>query len=202
MIRAIFFDIGNVLLNFSHEKMCQQVSRLCGIDEQLLWKTLMYEGIGKEYELGHMTTQELITYISTFATLPYTEDELYFAFGNIFCPNETIIPLIKKLKEKEIRLILLSNVSEMHIRFLFEQYPFLADFDHAALSFQIKAMKPHPKIFQSAMQAANCNPNECFYTDDILEYVQAAQKLGIDAEAFISTDQFIKDIEKRGLILP
>ena len=181
--------------------MCQQVSEVCGIDAHLLWTTFMVNGLGKEYELGHLTTEDLFAYLSSIASLPYTKDQLFVAFSNIFEINESILPVIKKLKEKEIRLVLLSNISEMHMNFITEKYPFLSEFDHATLSYQVNAMKPQEKIFRAVLESANCRPDECFYTDDIEEYITAAKKLGIDGETFTGTSQLLSHLEQRGIIL-
>lgn len=201
MIRTVIFDIGNVLLHFSHEKMCRQVGQLCGIDADLLWNTLMIKGLGREYEMGNITTEELFAYFSAIGTTPHTQEQLFCAFSDIFEVNHSIIPVIGQLKEKGVRLVLLSNISEMHMNFIMEQYPFLSAFDQAALSFQIKSMKPQEGIFRAALAAAKCHPEECFYIDDIAEYIEAAKRLGIDAEQFTTTEQFLAHLEHRGLIL-
>ena len=33
VIRAVFFDMGNVLIHFSHERMCHQVAAVSGVDQ-------------------------------------------------------------------------------------------------------------------------------------------------------------------------
>ena len=43
-------------------------------------------------------------------------------------------------------------------------------------------------------------PEECFFTDDILEYVEAARPLGIDAVQFESREQIERELSARGII--
>jgi putative hydrolase of the HAD superfamily len=60
-------------------------------------------------------------------------------------------------------------------------------------------MKPSPLIYQKAVELAGCRPEECFFTDDISEYVEGARKFGIDAVQFVSAAQLQEELAKRGL---
>jgi HAD superfamily hydrolase (TIGR01509 family) len=67
------------------------------------------------------------------------------------------------------------------------------------LSYEVKAMKPQSAIFQAAVDRAGCRPEECFYTDDIAAYVEAARELGIDAVQFESLGQLQRELTARGI---
>jgi putative hydrolase of the HAD superfamily len=97
------------------------------------------------------------------------------------------------------RLLLLSNTNAIHFESLRETHLMLRHFHHLVLSYEVKAMKPQPEIFHSAIALAECRPEECFYTDDIGEYVEAARKLGIDAVQFQSLDQLQGELTARGI---
>jgi FMN phosphatase YigB (HAD superfamily) len=49
------------------------------------------------------------------------------------------------------------------------------------------------------VQRAGCRAEECFYTDDIPTYTEAARKLGIDAVTFESRLQLEGDFRGRGI---
>ena len=70
-----------------------------------------------------------------------------------------------------------------------EAYPMLRHFHDLILSYEVKAMKPRREIFQAAIARAGCRAEECFYTDDIAAFVDAAKSLGIDAVQFESVPQ-------------
>jgi putative hydrolase of the HAD superfamily len=61
-------------------------------------------------------------------------------------------------------------------------------------------MKPLPAIYRRAIEEARCRPEECFYTDDMLAYVEAARTHGIDAVQFESASQIEAELHKRGVI--
>jgi HAD superfamily hydrolase (TIGR01509 family) len=60
-------------------------------------------------------------------------------------------------------------------------------------------MKPNPAIYHAAVAAAGCRPEECFYTDDIVQFVEAARALGIDAVQFQSREQLERELNARGI---
>ena len=77
--------------------------------------------------------------------------------------------------------------------------PHLRHFHRLVLSHEVKAMKPQPEIYRAAIDAAQCRPEECFFTDDILEYVEGARRMGIDAVQFESRQQIERELTARGI---
>ena len=67
------------------------------------------------------------------------------------------------------------------------------------LSFRVKALKPAPEIYREAIARAGCRPEECFYTDDIAAYVEAAKREGMDAVQFQSRAQIEREMRARGI---
>jgi FMN phosphatase YigB (HAD superfamily) len=57
-------------------------------------------------------------------------------------------------------------------------------------------------IYQKAVEAAGCQPGECFFTDDIEAYVEAARAQGIDAVQFHSAAQIEAELHRRGVEWP
>jgi hypothetical protein len=44
MKHTIFFDLGNVLIFFDHQKMCRQVAHLSGLEEELVQSVMQKYG--------------------------------------------------------------------------------------------------------------------------------------------------------------
>ena len=98
------------------------------------------------------------------------------------------------------RLLLLSNTNALHFEMLRRNYArMLGHFHDLVLSYEVHAMKPQPEIFQVAVERAGCRPEECFYTDDIGAYVEAARRMGIDAVQFESSEQLQRELRDRGI---
>ena len=54
-------------------------------------------------------------------------------------------------------------------------------------------------IYREAIARAQCLPQECFFTDDIPEYVAGAKLAGIDAVQFSNREQLEKELQARGI---
>ena len=75
----------------------------------------------------------------------------------------------------------------------------LGFFDDFTTSFEAGALKPDAKIYENALARANCEPQECFYTDDIEEYVLKAASFGINAEVYTQTDKTRQALQSLGV---
>ena len=65
---------------------------------------------------------------------------------------------------------------------------------------QVGSLKPQAEIYRAAIEAAQCSAGECFFTDDIPEYVEGARQFGIDAVQFESREQIERELRARGII--
>jgi putative hydrolase of the HAD superfamily len=207
--KAVIFDLGNVLVFFSFEKMIAQVSKLSGLSPQRIQELLIQEPVANlsnfegslhaAYESGRLSSQQIYTIFSRESPKSFTLEEFFHAASNIFQPNEPIFPLVEELKKKGLRLILLSNTNPAHYEFLMHLLPILDLFDEKILSYEVGASKPEPRIYATAIEAAQCIPQECFYTDDILEYVTAARTHGLNAELYTDVPSLQKHLGIRHL---
>ena len=199
MLNTIFFDLGNVLVFFSHEKMVEQVASCTGLAKDAIWKILIEEKVQENYEAGKISTPEVVQMFQKRALQPFSTAVFLKAASDIFTPNLPIYPIIKDLKGQGIRLVLLSNTSECHFHHVSSHYPILKLFDDYVLSFEVGALKPSETIFLKALSLANCPPKNCFYTDDIPEFIAGAKKVGLDSALFTGVESLKKSLLLRGL---
>ena len=121
-------------------------------------------------------------------------DELRHAAADIFWLNETIVPVLNQLKSVGMRLVLLSNTSITHLNFIERNFRVLELMDDRVTSFEAGAIKPEDRIYEVALSKAWCEPDECFYTDDIEAYIQKAETLGIHARLYTTTERLLSDL--------
>lgn len=198
MIKAVLFDIGNVLLFFSHDLMYQNMATVLGLDIDVFKKEII--DLQNHYESGKISTEEFYAYLEARAGKQHSKKEFIQAAQSIFTPNEAIFPVVESLKQENVKLILLSNIGEIHYQYIVEQYPIFQLFDSHILSYQIKACKPDQAIFEAAVKAADCSPQECFYIDDIPLFIEKARLLGIDAETYTEVSLLRSHLQKRNLL--
>lgn len=196
--KAVIFDLGNVLVHFDFRPAYEALERLCPYRAAEIRARLAPTGLVQRLETGLVEPREFVAELERVLDLRIGYDEFRHIWFSIF--SDALVPesMLVGLKAR-YRLLLLSNTNALHFEMLREHYPLLRHFDHLILSYEVKAMKPQPQIFQAAVACAGCLPEECFYTDDIAEYVQAARRLGIDAVRFESAAQLQAEMRARGI---
>jgi putative hydrolase of the HAD superfamily len=198
MVKTVYFDLGNVLIFFSHSRMFLQLSSYCGLSIPAIKHLLLDENTLQQYETGKIDTKKVFELFQSASTHPITLDAFRQAFSHIFSPNRDLWPLLKELKQEGIRLILLSNISPCHFEKVSSDYPIFHLFDHKILSYEVGACKPDPLIYKTALEASYCEPAECFYTDDVPEFIEGARRQGLHGEVFIGDEALRKDLIARG----
>jgi FMN phosphatase YigB (HAD superfamily) len=197
----IYFDLGNVVAFFDREKSCRQMGAVAGIDAARVAEVVFDSPLNDRYERGEISSREFYdAFCSATGTKPEFNAMLY-AKANIFQLNYTLLPLIAALEDGELRLGLLSNTSPCHWDFLSTRG--YGELPHAfavrALSYEVGALKPEPKIYRAAAELAGVPAREIFFIDDIVGHVAAARECGFDAVQYTTTPKLVTELRKRGL---
>lgn len=198
-IQACLFDMGNVLVHFSHQKMCENIATVCGVEVSGIHELLIESGLQWQLERGEISEEQFHADLELRLQKSVCIQSLKHAAADIFWLNESIVPLLKELKQLDMRLVLLSNTSLTHLRFIQQNFDVLSYFDALTTSFEVGALKPDPQIYQDAVTRANCDAQHCFYTDDIEPYVNQARGLGIHAEVYTDTSLTRAALRKLGV---
>jgi len=199
MYRAVIFDLGRVLVNFDFERGYRALEPLCPYSAQEIPKLLAPTRLVEEFETGLVEPHDFVTRLAEILDFDIDYDRFRAIWSSIFA--ETLLPesLIERLAAR-YRLLLLSNTNAIHFPMVWETYPLVRHFHDYILSYEVKAMKPRREIYERAIERAGCRADECFYTDDIAEYVEAARRLGIDAVQFRSAAQLEGELRMRGIV--
>jgi putative hydrolase of the HAD superfamily len=199
MYRAVIFDLGRVLVNFDFERGYRALEPLCPYSAQEIPKLLAPTRLVEEFETGLVEPHDFVTRLAEILDFDIDYDRFRAIWSSIFA--ETLLPesLIERLAAR-YRLLLLSNTNAIHFPMVWETYPLVRHFHDYILSYEVKAMKPRREIYERAIERAGCRADECFYTDDIAEYVEAARRLGIDAVQFRSAAQLEGELRLRGIV--
>ncbi len=178
--------------------MCRQIAEVSGLEQSAV-QALMQK-YGDPYERGHVDSRMLHDEVCRLAkkTLPF--EALMHAVADIFWPNDPVIELALRVKNRGHRLFLLSNTCEAHFEFALQQFPFLSQFDGHVLSYRVGARKPEKEIYEKALKIAGCEKEECFYTDDVPGYIETARSIQIDAETYTDPRSLTQHLHSRGIL--
>lgn len=201
MLKALIFDLGGVIVPLDFPRGYHLMAGRCALPVEEVRRRITELDLVVPYESGQVESAEFVDRVCAALGVTMSEEEFMGFWANIF-GAETLLPesLFESLKGR-YRLVLLSNTNDLHWRFIEKNYPLLRHFDHHTLSFRVKAMKPSPAIYQAAVEAAGCRPEECFFTDDIDKYIDGARAFGIQAVQFQNYAQIAGELRGRGVEL-
>jgi len=199
VIKTVIFDLGKVIVPFDFKRGYRAMAELCAYPAEEIPRRIGTTDLVNRFECGLVEPQAFVDQLCGILDLRLEYSRFCEIWSCIFLPD-TLIPesLLEGLRRR-YRLLLLSNTNAIHFGMIRDNYPLLRHFDEYVLSYEVGAMKPSPRIYAEAIARAGCEPGECFFTDDIPEYVAGARAAGIDAVQFQSAAQIESELTKRGV---
>lgn len=200
MIKTVIFDLGGVIVPFDFKRAYARLAPLCKYPVAEIPVRLRTTDLVTRFECGHIEPRAFVEQFCSLLEINTSYEQFRDLWTSIFLPN-TLIPdsFFANLREQR-RIILLSNTNAIHFEMIQEQYPLIRHFHDTVLSYKVGALKPQREIYEAALKAAHCRPEECFFTDDIAVNIDAAREVGIEGVQFHSFDQLQAAFRERGII--
>ena len=199
MIKTVIFDLGKVIIPFDFKRGYQGLEKVSGIPAAEIPKRIAATDLVKRFETGLLEPKDFVDQLSGVLNLHISYDQFCEIWSSIFLPDPLIPESMLEGIGKRYGLLLLSNTNAIHFQMLEQTYPLFRHFHDRILSYRVRAMKPSPVIYREALARAGCAAHECFYADDIAEFVDAAKREGIDAVQFASCAQTQAELKARGV---
>ena len=182
MIKNIIFDIGNVILNFNLDEILPKFTK--NIEEQkFILDNIINSPEWLGYALidtGYINKEDAIEIVKDRTN--HINDKIISDFWNNYndyaLVNDDIIKLIKKLKQNNYKIYLLSNINHYTHDYI-KKSSLLDIVDGFVLSYIEHKIKPFNSIYNTMINRYNLNPNESLFIDDKEENVNTANRLGI-----------------------
>ena len=182
MIKNIIFDIGNVILNFDYKNVIKKYTNK-EEEQKFIIDNIINSPEWLGYALidtGYITKEESIKLVQDRTN--HINDELIEKFWNTYnnysYVDNKVLDLIKKLKEKNYNIYLLSNTNKHTVEAiknsgLFEMV------DGYVLSYLEHQVKPYISIYKTLINRYSLKENECLFIDDNINNIKTANKLGM-----------------------
>ena len=203
---ALIFDFGNVVAHFDYRKAASKLGARLGLSgEELLdrLRPLGFSDLLKSYESGKISAEEFSKGVSELIGLEITHHEFVAAWADIFTANESIAPLFAFFKREGYTLVLGSNTNDLHASQFRRQFAeTLTHFDRLVLSYEVGHIKPSESFYLACAEAAEAEPADCVFIDDLAENVEGAKAAGLVGVLYQSTEGLLRDLEALGVPVP
>ena len=196
-IKAIFFDIGGVLVKVDSSESIEKLSQKLEVSPEKIRRG-MTRDLLNEYEKGLLTSNQFYEQLLiNYGSSKTMNMEIFKGYWlDVLFPCEDSVAFLKRATE-DFPVWLLSNTNDFHYDLLMQDFPFMKWVDGGTYSFMVGSMKPDPLIYEIAIRKSGFRPEEILFIDDLEANVQAAQDQGINIIYYVDYSSFAKELSQR-----
>ncbi|MDB5163276.1 MAG: HAD-superfamily hydrolase, subfamily variant 3 [Candidatus Saccharibacteria bacterium] len=186
MIKAIIFDCFGVFIGNPYKLRAQ------ALDQSDPEKGKLLHDINRASDRGYLSRDETAKQMAELIGISTEQFLAEQDKGEI--RDEDLVAYVKTLRP-QFKLAMLSNISSRErLELRFEQGQLDELFDVVVASGDEGYIKPEPEIYEIALARLGVKPEECVMLDDILEYCQGAEAVGLHAIQYFNLQQAITDL--------
>ena len=198
-IKAVVFDIGNVLIEWQPERFYDSV-----IGETLrrdMFASVDLHAMNDKVDLGHHFTE---TIYATAEEYPDWHAEIRMWHDRWIEMASPVIDhsvrLMKALQAKGMPVFSLTNFGIQSYDFAATHYPFLRAFDRDFISGHMAVIKPDAQIYQMLEDAGGLSGSDLIFTDDRADNIAAASARGWNTHLFEGPQGWADRLVAEGLL--
>lgn len=193
-IRAVFFDLGGVILRTEYQAPRQRLAEEFGMDYDDIDKLVFATPSAARASIGEITEEEHWRNVMKILKRPANEYERIradFFAGDVI--DHTILNFLRSIKPK-VKVGLISNAWS-GLRSYIEREKFDDVFHHMTISAEVGAMKPSARIYEFALEQLQVKAKEAVFVDDVRENIAACEKLGMKGIHFTDPESALKKLK-------
>lgn len=177
------FDMGNVIIDIDFKRVLGVWSNLSGTPLATLTERFSMGEVFQKHERGEISDEEFAAELSHEMGIALSFEQFSVGWQAVFVGlRADVIDVFKTLREQGHRVVVLSNTNRLHLNYWPEHYPEIeANTDALYLSQDLGMRKPEPRIFEYVLNNEGVTASQAVFFDDVLENVEAARSMGIEA---------------------
>lgn len=193
-IKAVFFDLGGVIVRTEYQAPRQHLAESLGMDYDDIEKIVFGSGSAVRASVGEIDEEEHWRNVMKTLKLPASEyprvREEFFA-GDVI--DREIVDFLRSIKPK-VRTGVISNAWS-GLRNYIVREKFDDAFHHMVISAEVGVAKPDPRIYHIALEQLQVQAKEAVFVDDVLENIEACQQVGMKGIHFRSPETALKQLK-------
>ncbi len=160
------------------------------------------QSVFRQLDLGKISEDDILDYFLTYKGVQLTRAQLRREVDAYLKLDESLVDVIKGLRQKGFKTALLSNATNLFFeRKLYPTYPeFKSLFDEIIISSSVGMVKPNTDIYLYALKKIKSKPEESLFIDDGKLNVDVAIGLGMNGFVYENASGFQDYLKEHGII--
>ena len=202
MIKSIISDLGNVLIFFDNNIFFKKITKFSPLsEEEVLSRILENLELSRSFDTGKVTPEEFFLQATEILRAKIDKNTFFSIYNDIFSLNRPILNLLQSFPSA-YGMVLCSNTDVERFGFIKRRFPEVLFFDKYVVSYEVGFMKPHPRIYERALEEAGTRPEESVFIDDREENTAAADRLGLQTVLLKPDTDLEHELQKKGVTVP
>jgi FMN phosphatase YigB (HAD superfamily) len=195
------FDLGNTLIKLAYERVLENICRDASVKRDELIEILEEPGGYRDMERGAVTFLDFYELVVDKSGYRGSARDFHTIWSDFFDgPILGIEGLLERIRAR-YRVGFLSNSNEVHAEEIPKKFAALFQKDDRFIfSHRFKVAKPDPEIFRRALEVLGAQAPQVVFIDDLIENVNAARSIGMQAFQFIDTVSLTRELEAANLL--
>lgn len=201
MIKVICLDLGKVIVDYDPTIPLNALGTRSALSMPEIKQVLTDREPLLLFDRGRYSRADFYRTMCARLRLDVSTGEFEQLWTSLFLPEPLLAESFLLSLKRRYRLLMLSNVNEVHFEFIWKNYPLVRHIEDRLLSYELGCLKPEPAIYRIAIDRAGVLPREIFFADDRPENVEAARQAGIVATCFQSEQQLKLALGQAGVVV-
>lgn len=201
-IKAIIFDLGNVLIGFDHQIAVKRILAHTLMSEGEIYNLFFDSTLTRAFEEGKISPLLFFKKVKAMLGLKIAYEEFLPIWNEIFFAKPKSEEFIASLPAG-IRRVMLSNVNQLHYEYILGRFPeaiALFGIENIIASCMTGFIKPAKEIYELAIKKTGVLKENIIYVDDRLDLIDAARGYGIQSVQFNNIEQLQQEFQNLGII--
>lgn len=193
-IRAVFFDLGGVIVRTEYQAPRQRLADRLGMEYEELVRLVFDSDTAQKATVGEVTAAG--HWASVMKRLKRPDSEMRSIRDEFFAGDIIDLELLDFIRSLRgtYKTGLISNAFD-DLRPFIVREKFDDAFDHMFISAEVRAAKPGARIFQMALDQLKVQANEAVFVDDFPVNIAGCEKIGMKGIHFKDPETAVQQLK-------